>query len=80
LSDHDRELPAKYPQENYKHTIRSVLAKLKRYGFVHNPDRAVYSLAEKSTKHLGAFERDSKGRRGSSEESFREFLKGLGIE
>ncbi|CUS34057.1 hypothetical protein COMA2_150077 [Candidatus Nitrospira nitrificans] len=74
LSDHDCEPHPKYQQENYKHTTRSVLAKLKKYGFVSNPYRAVYSLTEKSTKHLAAFETDRYGRSAGAEISVEELI------
>ena len=79
LSDHDREPHPKYPQENYKHTTRSVLAKLKKYGFVTNPDRAVYSLTEKATRHKGAFETDRFGRSAGTEISLEELIDRLGL-
>ena len=80
LSSHDLEPHSKYPQKNYEHKTRRCLKTLKDYGLVDHIDRGVYSLTPKAIEHLGVFESDSRGRRGPSEESFREFLRGLGIE
>ncbi len=80
LSTHDVEPHPKYPQRNYEHKTRTCLKTLKDFGLVDHTDKGVYSLTPKAIKHLRAFEEDSKGRRGPSEESFRELLRGLGIE
>ena len=80
LSTHDTEPHPKYTQKNYEHKTRRCLKTLKDFGLVEHIDRGVYSLTPKSIKHLRAFEEDSKGRRGPTDESFRELLKGLGIE
>jgi len=79
LSSHDLDSHPKYPQKNYEHKTRRCLKTLKDYGLEDHIDRGIYSLTSKAIAHLVAFEGDSRGRRGPSEESFRELLRGLGI-
>jgi hypothetical protein len=79
LSDHDREPHPKYPQENFKHTTRSVLVKLKKYGLVEQDDRAVYSLAKKSVERIEAFKADTYGRGVGGEIDLEELISRLGF-
>lgn len=79
LSDHDREPHPKFPQENFKHTTRSVLVKLKKYGWVQQDDRAVYSLAKKSIERIEAFRDDTYGRSTGGEIDFEELIARLGF-
>lgn len=74
LTDHDREPHPKYPQENFKHTIRSVLAKLKKYGLVDQTDRAIYSLTKKSLENIDAFTKDNYGKGTGKEIDIEELL------
>ena len=79
LSDHDLEPHPKYPQENFKHTTRSVLVKLKKYGLVEQEDRAVYSLAKKSVERIEAFRADAYGRSVGGEIDLEELIARLGF-
>ena len=79
LSDHDREPHPEFPQENFKHTTRSVLVKLKKYGLVQQDDRAVYSLAKKSIERIEAFRDDTYGRSAGGEIDFEELIARLGF-
>jgi hypothetical protein len=79
LSDHDREPHPKYPQENFKHTTRSVLVKLKKYGLVEQDDRAVYSLAKKSVERIETFRADTYGRSVGGEIDLAELIARFGF-
>jgi hypothetical protein len=79
LSDYDRETHPKYPQENFKHTTRSVLVKLKKYGLVEQDDRAVYSLAKKSIERIEAVGADTYGRSVGGEIDLEELIAKLGF-
>lgn len=79
LSDHDREPHPKYPQENFKHTTRSVLVKLKKYDLVEQDGRAVYSLAKKSVERIEAFKADTYGRSIGGEIDLEELIARLGF-
>jgi hypothetical protein len=46
-----------FNQPNYRHTVRSTLAKLKNFGVVERPDRGMYSFTKRGKSFLPLFEK-----------------------
>jgi hypothetical protein len=79
LSKHDLEPHERYPQENFKHTTRSTLAKLKKYDLAEHIPPAQYSLTARSIKNISVFRDDRYGRGVGKEIGVAELLERLGL-
>ena len=80
LTDHDREPHPMYPQENFKHTVRSILATLQedKWRLVKYAGRAHYSLTKRALEKIDVFKNDNFGRSSGSEIDIKELLERLG--
>lgn len=66
LSEHDLEPHPRHAQQNFKHTVRSCLVTLQKYGLVEYFGKAIYSLAPLAVENIHVFETDSSGKSGGA--------------